>query len=911
MRPKRKRLPNIILSPAVLLCGVFTLITFLGSPNHTPLLLSETQQQTVAQSCPDGSLLCRGIHSVLPVITHAAEVAAPFLWYLLVSSLLVGVMILVRWTLRRAEPLHLNISPLHLLLSFLACTWILFTTLGLTNNSRLLPEPTARAFPNASRTTLQALQQSYHDLDESGCLGPPRLSDQGIRYRQLGFVCMQKAFVTRGLSQSLFVLLLFAEFLVLGRVLLAHMRVRLPSRLIEMVYSAGFGVCAWIVILWLLGFFSALKPAVVWPLLILVPAAAYRHVGYWLRQGIRQHLRVHLLHHAGILLLGWLLLSMLALNFLHVVRPIPLGFDDLNSYLMRPRAMAALGQSIYSTATFQWEYLTSLGFVLFGHDSSFGATAAMLVNWVAGPLAVLAIVAFGATFLPSNRSAKADGTLDERRCRYRPWLGFGLLAACLYYALPLVSHFSYADMKVDNAVFFTGALATLALFSYLFGESGHRRESEPAPPDTPPPQLGDLSDREPLDNKSPRLLLLAGLFAGFAIAMKLTAVMVLLGLSVVLGLVTWIDGRDLRALATALAVFSAGVSAGIVPWLLHNEIRYDEAIPLPVSTAPKIHDVRFSIEGVNPDAARPSTRTLPEELAVDTSHPNCSVTDRAEELDRYWGPDRGAGRFSTLWWRTVMNLDVGGFYVTLIPAILLAPIVVLLPSFWSKRMRWARWLAVFTGALLVLWTFLGNGVPWYGIGALLGLLLALEFLVHDRGQRTVSITVTVFVGLSLMLALSMRVSQFAKERAMLDYALGKQSAAAYQEVLAPHYSVFRETVLERASAMPERPYLYQIGTFIPYFLADEPGHIGIADNQLGFFNCLNQERDASLTVSRLEALGFNSIIFDMGTSSIQSDPRGSLHRKVAAFVEFANDRRAGVRTVISDPAAGVVFLLLP
>jgi hypothetical protein len=118
-------------------------------------------------------------------------------------------------------------------------------------------------------------------------------------------------------------------------------------------------------------------------------------------------------------------------------------------------------------------------------------------------------------------------------------------------------------------------------------------------------------------------------------------------------------------------------------------------------------------------------------------------------------------------------------------------------------------------------------------------------------------------------------------------------------------------VIERAATMPERPFLYQVGTFAPYFLAAEPQHLGIADNQLGFFNCLYQERDARLTLRRLQALGFNSIIFDTGTQSIEQDVHGSLHEKVAAFVEFANDPGLGLRAVVNDRQSGIAYLLLP
>jgi hypothetical protein len=54
--------------------------------------------------------------------------------------------------------------------------------------------------------------------------------------------------------------------------------------------------------------------------------------------------------------------------------------------------------------------------------------------------------------------------------------GPGLLAALLYYALPMVGHFSFADMKIDNAVFFVGTLAVLAVLHALFPPlSGRRR----------------------------------------------------------------------------------------------------------------------------------------------------------------------------------------------------------------------------------------------------------------------------------------------------------------------------------------------------------------------------------------------------------------------------------------------------
>jgi predicted HAD superfamily phosphohydrolase YqeG len=85
----------------------------------------------------------------------------------------------------------------------------------------------------------------------------------------------------------------------------------------------------------------------------------------------------------------------------------------------------------------------------------------------------------------------------------------------------------------------------------------------------------------------------------------------------------------------------------------------------------------------------------------------------------------------------------------------------------------------------------------------------------------------------------------------------------------------------------------------------------LADHQLNFFNCLNQEGDHQLTLKRLKALGFNSIIFDTNTQTIEKDPNGSLHKKVENFVSFVNDTSVQLNIVVNDPGNGIAYMLLP
>ena len=91
----------------------------------------------------------------------------------------------------------------------------------------------------------------------------------------------------------------------------------------------------------------------------------------------------------------------------------------------------------------------------------------------------------------------------------------------------------------------------------------------------------------------------------------------------------------------------------------------------------------------------------------------------------------------------------------------------------------------------------------------------------------------------------------------------------------------------------------------------QPDDFGVSDNQLAGFYCLYQERDGPLTLRRLQALGFNSIIFDTGAASVERDPNGTLHQKVEAFAAWVDDPSVGVTVALNEPSRGIAFLLIP
>lgn len=921
-----------------LIWGIYSLLVYLGVPVHGAALLNDTGQQAVTSACPTNSFVCRGVNAFFPTIIRTIGRGGTFLWYFVVSITLYALFAGYKGLQTGSFQIRMTMKPWHVLLSFVASTWLIFTVISQGEvdgvSIRRFVEPTPQVYGNIGEESLRQLQENYQDLNDRGCLAPAGTFSNGAQYFMLSSGCMQQSYFTRVLPPMIFVLLLLFELLIVGRFALSQLRVRTEGLLLETLFSACLGACAWVLLLWLIAVVGILTPVVGWVAMAVLPLVLYKHALYWLHTFWSETWEVdRSWNDVGILII-WLLLSYIALNFLFVVRPFPIGWDDLGSYLNRPRLMVSYGNAIYSMATFQWEYLTSLGFLLFGYDEPLGATASMQINWMAGLLAIFAIFTFARTFI------------GERA---------GYLSGLLYYSLPLVGHFSFADMKIDNAVFTMGAVSIFAAFQFLFP----RIEEERISP----------SD----DRWTPAWswLITAGVLCAFGFAMKATTVMVIMMIGAVLlgALLHWsafvgaifmaffvfveqgalylphlgrrlfgesanldqttfaltlfvigfvaigygifTNRKKIKITSKSVGIFLASILVCVAPWFIRNNILVGNAIPRVELGAPNNITPILDIDGSRRNSGIENVRSLPQDLVVDLSDPLCTPTGNKEELDRYWGFRTGWSHYLTLPWRSVMNIDSGGYYVTTIPALLLFPLLLLLPFFWKKSSSWLRWLFLGTLFLVGQWMFLANGIPWYGIGMFLGLIVVLETFVQRAPDTLNRVAVSILIAMSLVITFGMRFWQFETQRNLLEYPLGKVSAAALRERTIPHYNDITDVVVQRSVAIPNRPYLYRIGTFIPYFIPRNLEIIAAADHQLDLFNCLYSERDAQLTLQRLKALGFNSIIFDTNTATIERDVNGTLHQKVNTFVDFVNNPELNLQIGINDPSAGVAFILIP
>ncbi len=939
---------RILLLALLIVVGGSGLIAWLAVSVHQSVLLSESGKELVATACQGRGDICKGLTALLPFIAHTFARLAPFLWYAVISVLILIGLLLKEYLDSGESRLRIRVTPLVIILSFLASLWLLFTTFSMGGNGDVpfgrIVEPLPSLYQNATEEGIAALQNNFDRLQERGCLQETSETISGARVYDMRSWCVQASFFTRVLPHALLLLGLLFVFLTLGRGLLRLARFADMAPLTEFLFSMGVGACGLIVLLWALAHAGFYQSTVGWVLLLFLPIILYRDAWYWLRGLVRRGWSVDVPWYGAATVLAWLLVSLLALNFLSVIRPFPIGWDDLGKYINQPRMLVSYGAMIPAMGSFLWEFLTSLGFLLFGFGDTFrgevfGATFAMIINWGAGLLATLAVFAFGRLYLGQSR---------------------GLLAALLYYALPMVGHFSFADMKVDNAVFFTSTLTVLAILHALFPPPAAHEDEE----DT------DDEDDESLHVIDLRWLALAGVMGGFAFAMKPTSVMTLMAMGTVLFgwavhwsaflgtmCIAWltygIQGQlnlsdiserifgdptvlnkpvILGALAvigvalTALAfylrprriipalrgagVFIAAFLCTIAPWMLWNNIAQGNVLPRILMTTPNTFTPSFVLgaEEEVRDIGQEIKR-LPAELQIDRSQ--CKGTAAEEELDRYWGYRTGWSHYLTLPWRSVMNVDSVGYYVTTFPALLLFPLLFLLPFVWRRSGRWLLWLAIGTLFMIAQWMLFANGILWYGLGMFLGMVIGLEALVArapDAWSRTVA---SVFIGLSLLSAFAMRAWQFEQQRNLIEYPLGKASAQLIAERTVPDYDDIQRSIQERWKTMPDRPYTYRMGTFIPYFIPQNMEVLPISDSQLDLFNCLHQERDPALTLRRLQAMGFNGMIFDTNTQTIEADPNGSLHRKVQAFVDFVNTPGLGINVAVFNPEGGIAYILLP
>jgi hypothetical protein len=125
-----------------------------------------------------------------------------------------------------------------------------------------------------------------------------------------------------------------------------------------------------------------------------------------------------------------------------------------------------------------------------------------------------------------------------------------------------------------------------------------------------------------------------------------------------------------------------------------------------------------------------------------------------------------------------MNIDAFGYYVTFMPGLLMVPLLLLLPFFWSKRARWLRYIFAGSMVFLIQWAFVGNGIAWYGIGMFLGFALVLEALIAHAPDNPNRWLMGTLLTMSILVCLVNRLWQFDSQKNIFEYPIWAIGSAA-------------------------------------------------------------------------------------------------------------------------------------
>lgn len=137
---------------------------------------------------------------------------------------------------------------------------------------------------------------------------------------------------------------------------------------------------------------------------------------------------------------------LISINFISIVRPIPIGWDDLWVYMNFPNLMASNGGILNLWWMYAWQVFSGIWY-LFSW-----ATQAFFLNNIGGVLSVLVII------LSFNDLLKSDK---------KTFINIPFLAWAIFLAMPMIIFQQAKDMKLDSGLFFLSVIVLYMIF-YIF-----------------------------------------------------------------------------------------------------------------------------------------------------------------------------------------------------------------------------------------------------------------------------------------------------------------------------------------------------------------------------------------------------------------------------------------------------------
>lgn len=552
----------------------------------------------------------------------------------------------------------------------------------------------------------------------------------------------------------------------------------------------------------------------------------------------------------------------LSLNIVDAIAPFPVGFDSLTRYHNTPNLLLHYGQLISGIPIYNFELIISLGQFVVG-----GALWGMQISQWAN------LMALALLFVLISKYRGGEVAL-------------GILA--LFISLPMVNFLMSIDLKIDLPLLFFSLLAIEATIEWA-KQKAHPKQAK-------------------------KSLLYLGLWLGIAFGIKFTTVNLVIAIFAFMATVLWgaiglvsvvaaglvalggmnyllpitslensiqqmilvglvlvacvafgtliKQGKANKQLLSSFVIPSGVIIVLLAPWFIFNGLQAHSLHPKDLLTG-KSETVQLSAEefGVDEDA--------------------CVDAFEYDEFELYTGDkDRSLKTTLGILWESSINSNLKNNRITDIGFWFLGFAVFALFAWPELRKEdpKLRKVAGFTLLYGALWLVTSNGIIWYGMPLLLGLLL-----IYEKAWRTEKWTYVV-LAIWLVMSLSFRYSDTVNQSGKLLFAGGLMDDALYVSQTIPGADDVA-AVVNTEEALGKN--IYMAGRFLDYHILENDRRI-VRDQLLNKFMCVFMDDDPQVTLDRLHEKNFGYILITNDSMSVEADPNGPLHQQFEDFKQFAD-----------------------
>lgn len=650
------------------------------------------------------------------------------------------------------------------------------------------------------------------------------------------------------LSQ-LFVIILF--ILMIGKKIKDALFENNKDQILELIYSYGLGSAFIALFSYFLALFNVFNIKYLIILSILVLLICFKNLIYWLKKVFIEKIEFTAKFFDPFVFLFLFLLIIIVHNLLELIRPIPVGFDDMGVYMNNAKLMAGYGHLISGAMSYYWELFTATGIVMFKN-----MTVAMMLSFSAGIFSIFAVYYFIKTYL------KKRG-LEPILVR-----NYSLLGAVIFYSLPSIFFQSSNDMKVDIIGLYFSLLGFIAFWQWKDSYLGQRAE---------------------ISNGSYRFLILSALFIGFSIAIKYTNLLFLFVMFLYLIYIVFTKYKFNIKKYLICLFFVLIAFIPLMPISIRNIYQ---------TKSFSVYNIRFGSSENQKIILDPpfSSDLVGAESNFDKYMKERRTGDR-EEVLRYIGYEKGVKKYLLLPFRATNNTLTNGLYVDIGYLFLIfVPICffyyLTLTKNKKEENKIFKEIFIFSSIFWILWIFSASGIIWYGYsGFIFLLILLIEGLFLVSRTRYLKYISYILILIWLTSVLFLKSTVLPSYNIVVDpenfrFARGEiDEKTLIDEMFNPYIKVMR-AISEDIDQNPQNPpKVYRVGTFYKYFISKNDKTV-LDDQMLDKFTFAYQDRDDQKMLERLQNNNIKYLIVDKNMVNVDVTPEKSFVKKYNDFMSF-------------------------